>query len=149
MSDGLSLDVRWVVFSKDDIHSGLRQLIQSLNVAGTGAGASGVLSLRLPRGARWTVRVEEKDSVNHLAPMMFYVSHPFVSQDELIAALRKLAKSLRSELREDALVFGMNGRIFGSGMENPIGAWHLSRLISEGPYSESFNGSDAWDPGVV
>jgi hypothetical protein len=149
MSDGSSLDVRWVVLSKDDIYSGLRQLTKALAGADTGAGATGVLSLRLPRGARWTVRAEETDSANHLVPMMFYVSHPFVSQDELVAALRKLAKSLHRELPDDALESERNGRIYGSTMENPIGAWHLSRLVSEKPNSESINGSDAWDPGLV
>lgn len=142
------LDLRLIVFSKDDVTEGLTQLAKSVKTADVDPDSSGVISLSLARAARWTVRSEHDDSLPHKSPHIdpysFNLWLIYFDRNELLQLLQQFIRAFPGQIDEEDFVPGAHDHVGGTGMNGPMGLWQLTRLHLEPPSEHRFQDTPIW-----
>jgi hypothetical protein len=151
MSSDLRFDVRFIVFTVDDIYEAIHRLTKSARKAVAEPGTAGYISLHIERAARWTIR-EERDRElplkrAHLAPLMFNLFFLFPREEELVETLLGLTQALHYDLPgpRAKLEAGLSGHVPGTGQNGPMGLWQLTPVHPEAPSAYRFSDSPIWD----
>ncbi len=98
------LDIRFIVFTHDDIYEGLRQLLKSAKTADVEPGDSGVISASMGRAARWTIRKEHDADMPpkpaHLEPFAFNLWFIYRDRNELVETLKHFIQIIPHQIRQ-------------------------------------------------
>jgi hypothetical protein len=149
MSSDLRFDVRFVVFTRDDIFEGVHRLTKSAVKSRAQPGDYGYASLDVEKAAKWTIR-EARDATMprkraHLDPLMFNLWFLFSSREDLVDTLTGLTRALTYQLERSRLEPGMSDHVPGTGMNGPMGLWELTRVHVEPPTAYRFDETPIWN----
>jgi hypothetical protein len=145
-------DVRFIVFSPEDVHAGLKMIENQLKSADIDFGDSGIVSLKYERAARWTVSPFDKESGlpldypkkdPHLEPLMFNLTCTFVDRAFLREALGGVHRFFDMQLNGEPLREGLRGDVPDFQASAPCGEWQLTRVRLEPP--QFYDSQTIWD----
>lgn len=148
------LDLRFVFYSLDDIHEGIRQLERSLAVADIEPGDSGILKISQSRGARWTVSEEPERGASHfgegrpphLRPLMFNISCVYRDRKNLLKSIKGIHKfvNMKVTVEELDLYPGLSGDVPDFESSSPCGIWAVTKVWGAIPEESFFTNSPIW-----
>jgi hypothetical protein len=147
------LDIRFIVFTHDDIYEGLRQLLKSAKTADVEPGDSGVIAASVGRAARWTIRnehdVDMPPKPAHLEPFAFNLWFLYRDRNELVETLKHFIQIIPHQIRQLSdsanLSAEMQEHVPGMGGNGPMGLWELTRVRLEPPTAHRFRDTPIWD----
>lgn len=148
------LDLRFVIYSLEDIHVGIRQLERSLATADIEPGDSGMLKMSYSRGARWTVSEEPQRGASHfgeartphLRPLMFNIFCVYRDRKTLLESIKGIHKfvDMKIAIEEHDLYPGLSGDVPDFESSSPCGVWAVTRVRPEIPEMSFFTHSPIW-----
>lgn len=135
-------DVRFVVFSPEDVHLGLRAIETQIKSADVENGDSGIASMKYHRAARWTVSefnngssgpVDGPRKEPHLTPLMFNLTCAFPDREFLRQALAGVHSFFDTQLHGEPIHPGLRGDVPDFNASAPCGEWQISQVEVEWP----------------